>query len=273
MNKKLALVASALIAISSAHAENKLFPTDILDKGQADASASIQYEKLSTGLNFSGIKGKQSETYTGESIGARYGLGQNWQIGAGTSYVSRDDIKTKWSDGERFTNNDGEGKNNPYLSVSYGIVNESTTPLSLAAGVAVSPNTTGTTSSYSARLAAGWKKSETLKFYSTIGTVMYDSHNYMDNFSIQIGAYKDLSNGITIIPYAAYRRLNGSDRVDSVNGYIIGLAAHIQLRKNTYLTSGVANYGYSSTDRKDIPLHFDSTNDGLLINLGLYHLF
>lgn len=270
---KTALFWVALLSASLAQAENKMFPTDILDDGQADVFVRAQYEKASRNLYFSNVKGRQTESFTGESASVGYGLGRGWEIRASASYVSRDDIKTKFSNGDRFIDNDGEGKSNPNFSATYGIINEKSNPFSLSASFSFSPDTTHTTRTHSAGLAAGWRKSDTLRLYTTLSMTDRADRDYMDDVRMQIGAYYEISPKITIIPYVGYSKWFGNEHASSTSDHYFGIGTHAQLLKNTYLTAFVANYSYSSLNRKDVPLHYDSTRDGVLVNVGLYHLF
>ena len=271
--KTAVLLATCLLAAPCSHAENKLFPTDILEKEQVDISASAQYENYSYGLNFSGAKGNESSTFTDEKIEIRYGLGANWYIKASTSYTSRGDIKTKWKTGEQVINNDYEGKNNPYFSATYGIINDTQNPFSLSISASVSPKTTDTPSSYLATLSGGWKKSETLKLYSTITTTIFNDRDHADKVDLRVGAFQEVSSNVTIKPYVEYGWYNSTSWGGSSSYYIIGIGSQFQMQKNTYLTAAIANYGVSSLTLKDAPQRVDSTNNGLMLSFGLYHLF
>lgn len=120
--KIIVFVIAGILVASSCHAENRLFPTAILNQGEVDAAIFASHDTHSSNLNFLGNAGSQSSNNTTESIEARYGLGANWQIGASLHYRSQGVIHTNFSNpSAHFSNRSGEGSQNPTLRATYEI--------------------------------------------------------------------------------------------------------------------------------------------------------
>lgn len=259
-----------MAATSTAYAENRLFPTDVLQQGELDAKASLTHSSQSSSASFDGTKYQSSFESTSESLQVRYGLADNWHIGAGLSHSSSSSSN---SDGTTWRDN---GVSNPVFFAGYSVIKDTTSPWSLSANLSVSPNTTGKfTSRYVGGLTAGFKQSDTLKLYGGLSTSQTEGSRYPDSTEINIGAFKNLSEKITLIP-SAYL-----SRVDSTTGIIvaprytygIGLTSNIEIKRNTYLIPNISFYGQSSAHSKDGLFRVDSNFDGVNFGVSLYHLF
>lgn len=271
------IIAFALVGISAAsisYAENRLFPTDILNAGEFDANASIEFQSISYDVRYAGIPGSRSVDISRESVGARYGLGANWHIGASIDYDSRYVVRTDYSaPPAHFVNKDSEGTNNPLLWATYGFINDKTNPFSLNGQLFVTPNTTRTPSTYGGQLATGWRSSKTLKFFGIYRREIANDSDVADKDSISIGAYKDISSNVTLVPSARYVRFSSTDIFSSVKQLSVSLSANVQVSGNTYLIPSITNYRNSSGHSKDGLFQMDSTGNGTVVQLGLYHLF
>lgn len=271
------IIAFALVGISAAsvsHAENRLFPTDILKQGEFDANASVEFQAISYDVRFAGIPGSSSMNLSRESVGARYGLGANWHAGASIAYDSRNVVRTDYSaPPAHFVDRDSEGTRNPYLWATYGFINDKTDPFSLSGQLFVAPNTTHTPSTFGGQLATGWTSSKTLRFFATYGREIANDSGVADKDSISIGAYKDIASGITLIPSASYTRFGSTDTFSSVKQLTVSLSANVQISGNTYLIPKIANFRNSSGQSKDGLFQMDSTGNGTAVSLSLYHLF
>lgn len=268
---KLIVAVVALSAlITNAHAESRLFPTDILKQGEIDTSADVRHQTYS--YNFSGNRpGIHSTESTSESLQARYGLGANWHIGAALNYASQAVARSDYSSAHYVSNT--EGARNPTFWATYGIINAPNTAFSLNAELLVTPKTTNYSSSYATRIIAGWKSSETLKLYGSYEIREQKNAMGHDSNGIGVGAYQEIANGITLIPFAGYARYNASNTYSSYTQFQLGLSANIELARNTYITPSISNFGQSAINSNDGLIHQDSTANGLNLKLGLYHLF
>lgn len=274
MNKLLFIVVG-LSTASLAVADNRLFPSDILNQGEADTRLGWGQGSVSGDVSSNGVHGRQSTDITTEFAQIRYGLGYDWQVGLGLQYDSKNVTHTKFSNPPvRFTNNDSEGGQNPEIWASYGVVRGNDSPFTLSAQFMVSPDTTGNQGvAYTGRLLAGWRHSETLRFYGILSEVINRDGAVADSTSIDIGAYQDVSEKITLIPHLGYADFRSTNDFSSTSRFDIGLSSDIQICNNTYLIPDVSFLRYSSGHTKDDSFHRDSTSNGNTISLGLYHLF
>lgn len=236
MKKVVALAVFWLLSAPFAHAENRLFPTDILKKGEIDLIGAAEYQSVSYDVSLAGIPGSRSADLTRELLGARYGFGSDWQAGISIAYNSRYEIRTDYSSvfASR-TNRDSEGTENPRLSVRYGFLNDAANPFSLSGELMVSPNTTRSPSAYGGKLSAGWKSSDTLRLYGAYTLEAAKDSNVADKNSISFGVYKNISSSVTLSPFMSYTRYNPTNTFSSVNQYGFGMSAHFQVDGNTYL--------------------------------------
>lgn len=276
------LVASTFLSLFSAqasYAENKLFPTDILDENQLDAQIGVKHDSGSRYVTSNGNVGTQHHDTTTEDIGIRYGLGGHWQITADIPFASEKTTKTDYSKPvAHFVNTAFRGSQDPIFGVNYGFIDEPESALSLTGGVAVSPNITNKYGSeYFATVALGYKANESLKYYAEINGRLVDrerSGNLInpDSIGIAVGAYKDVYENITLIPHVSLTEFESTSTYSSYSQFDVGLASHIQIVKNTYLIHNPTYYSNDSSDAKNGSFHASSSN-GRAFNIELYHLF
>lgn len=144
MNKALAAWCLIFTGISAGHAENRLFPTDILRAGEADMIAQVAYDTHTASIRFRQNTGKQSLDLLTEHLQARYGLGSGWHVGAGVDYYPHYVARINYlNPPANFINSNSEGWQNPTLWAKYGFLEGNTSPLSLSLDVSVSPHVTG----------------------------------------------------------------------------------------------------------------------------------
>lgn len=274
MNKILASLSIVLATISNVHAENRLFPTDILHQGEVDGAASVDNDTHSSSISFHGNPGSQSTDLTTESAQVRYGLGYNLHIGAALRHNSQGITYTDYSNpSAHFMSTSSEGNQNPSLWAKYGFINDNAKQFSLSGDLKVSPNTTGTPSLYTGQLTAGWKNNDTLRLYGIFSAAKYRSSNAAGQTGITVGAYKEILKDVTLIPHASLSRIQATNTYSSATQSGMGLSADIQTFRNTYLRPDISLYRNSARNSKDGFFHQDSTGDGIAIGLGVYHLF
>jgi hypothetical protein len=273
MKKNILFLCFGLAAGPLAHADSRLFPTDILNQGEVDTQVSINHQRNSSDINSLADTGTQSQRLTAESVQGRYGLGGNWQVGASLNYQTEDTAHTDYSSPPaHFVQTSSDRWRNPAFWATYGLINDKTNPFSLNGELLVSPDVTSTPTSYVARLSSGWRDSDTLRLYATYSAKFVIGSNNADSNSIAIGAYQDISDSVTLIPHASYTRFNATSTFSSQTQYGAGLSADIQIFKGTYLIPDVSFYKNSSRNTKDGLFHADGAS-GTSINLALYHLY
>lgn len=279
MKKFITTILVVLTPLSVSHAENRLFPTDILQQGEWDVSASVQAESYSYDIRASifpgGWSGKRSRDSTEESARIRYGLGGDFHIGAQVDYASRWVSRSDYvAPPAHFVNRSQEGRQNPSFWIKHGFVNDPASRLSLSGELRVSPNTTGKrSSSFLAQMLAGWKVDDALRLYGTLSGRIYNDFETADSRSMNIGAYIRVSNSITLIPQIGNTRWMSTDAMSSIRQNHAGLTLQARLMRNTYLLPQVGIFRNSSAHSKDGVFRQDSANNGRSVGLTLYHLF
>ena len=274
MKKTLLLMGLGLASISFAHAENRLFPTDILSKGEVDARITFDHQNYSENMRGNGFQGISSLDYTFETIQVRYGLGANWHVGASLNDAPKYENQTAYSNPPKnYVSTSSEGRQNPSIWLKYGVFDDKSSPLSLSGQMTISPNTTGKASSYSGEISAGWKSSDTLKLFANLVTTTSRNQDARNTDSIEIGAYENITENITLIPHLRVRRLQGTNLVTPMTRFEIGLSSDIQISKGTYLIPDISRYRNNSWDSKDGVFHYEPMTNGHDVSLALYHLF
>lgn len=271
------LVAStflSLFAAQASYAENKLFPTDILEENQLDAQVGVSHQNASRYVTSNGNVGSQHQDSTTEDIGIRYGLGGHWQVTADIPFDSENTTKTDYSKPvAHFVNTAYRGSQDPIFGVKYGLIDEPESAWSLSGRVAVSPNITNKYGTeYLATVAVGYKVSESLKYFAEINGGLIDREVNPDHIGVALGAYKDIDENITLIPHVSLTEFQSTSTYSSYSQFDVGLASHIQIVKNTYLIPNATYYSNDSGDAKNGSFHASSSN-GRAFNIELYHLF
>jgi len=274
VKKPLSLVGLILVFLSNAYADDRLFPTAILGKGEVDMYMSIGHASHSQDINFNGNPGRSSFSQTSEDFQIRYGLGSDWHVGMGLSYDSRHVVNQDFSSPSgHVSSRRGEGEQNPVIWASYGIIHDGASPLSLSAQIMVSPDTTGDAkTSYSGRLTTGWKSDDTLKYYGQLAANFRDDFGF-GGYDIGVGAYKRLSEVLTLVPHVHFSRHESTNIWSSWDQYGVGLSAHVRLSRGSYLIPELGFYMNGDQNTNDQLLHVDQSRNGKSFRLGFYHLF
>jgi hypothetical protein len=264
----------SLAAVSCSHADNRLFPTDILRQGEVDVRALVDHDTNSANINFNTNSGRESQDITAESIQARYGLGANLHVGLSLNYRTQDVVHTDYTNPPAHNiNTSSQGWQNPTLWATYGIINDTTKPFSMNAELLVRPKMTDNASAYSGRLSTGWKSSDTLRLYAAFSLTTNRDPVIADSSSVTAGAYKAVSENVTLIPHASYTRYRATDVFSAQTQYGIGLSSDVLIFRNTYLIPDISLYRNSAGDSKNTTFHRDSSANGRAITLSLYRLF
>lgn len=260
--------------IQNAQAEQRLFPTDILEKGEADVELLVDRDHHSNSfLTASGRSGVQKYDRTSESIGFRYGLGESWHVGLALSNNSTYELHTNYDNGPSFLSTQYQGRQNPSLWVKYGFVSDRNSPFSLSGALRVRPNTTGEdTGSEIARLVGGWDFGNGLKGYAGYAGEFPHDHKLSRVHSASVGAFKAITDNFILTPYIRYSRFEANDLQTATQGYGVGLSALVQIGHNSYVRPGVSVYQYMSRDRKDGTFHWGEAH-GKDLSVSFYHLF
>lgn len=263
-----------LCNIQNAQAEQRLFPTDILEKGEADVELRVDQDHNSNSFRTaSGRSGVQKHDRTSESIGFRYGLGESWHVGMALNNNSTYEFRTNYDKGPSFLSTQYQGQRNPSLWVKYGFVNDRNSPFSLSGTLKVSPNTTGNGTGWEiAQLVGGWDFGNGLKGYAGYTGEFPHDHKSSRVQSVSVGAFKAVSDNFILTPNIYYSRFEANDLQTATQRYGVGLSALLQIGNNSYVRPGVSVYQYMPRDRKDGTFHWGEGH-GKDLSMSFYHLF
>jgi len=275
MKKTLSLVVLVLVSLSNAYGEDRLFPTDILNKGEVDIHLTLDRDTHSSDIDFKGNSGRSSVKSTTEDLQIRYGLGSNWHIGLAVPYASQSVIDTDYnSPSSHNSNTSNKGAQNPVIWATYGILNDKTSALSLNAEVLVRPDTTGNVkTSYTGRLTSGWKVNDALRLYARVSAETFDDNSVPNAYNVVAGGYVTLSESLTLIPHASYVQFTSANSYSAYDQTDVGLSANIRIVPNFYLIPSYTAYRNGASHSDNGFFHRDATNNGKAISLGAYYLF
>jgi len=274
-----------LLQVSSAYAENYLFPTDIVDKGRFDVQAGYgkftNKQDIGADTPVGNARGSIKYTEVAEFVGVRYGFADSWHLAVVLPHltVSREEVSDR---GGNLTFREQEtnfNKNrNLELSVKHRFIGDNTSPFSLTAAVIVAPSTANRSfSSIATNVSAGWRLNEGLRTYAGYSGEFYDREEISNWHSLQAGAYQQVSQNLTLVPHARFNYFlssnNGSIPLASYRTSLnVGLSAQWQLFRNTYLIPDVSVVHTSNYVRGSL-LEVSDSNEGRSYSISLYHLF
>jgi hypothetical protein len=284
--KQLAATLIALLVASNVCAEGYLFPTDIVDKGRFDLQGSVSKETYDQTwhLNFGGLNANVEERRDriSQAIRARYGVAEDWHIELHLPYDSRARVDTSNRPGgnanviEGSRNFDGAG--NIELGIKHRFIGSAQSPFDLSGRLLVGANTAGDSkTTLMAEAIAGWRPNDSLKMFAGYQGQFSDQDVQPDRHSLLMGLYQRVNERLTIVPQASISyyepaHLGSLTTSGHIKQYSLGIAAYLQIYRNTYLIPGFA-FGQISSYSYGPFAHYDETSDPKAYSLSLYHLF
>ncbi|HEY6898065.1 MAG TPA: hypothetical protein VI279_12460 [Rhodocyclaceae bacterium] len=265
----LALALSAVLP--TAHAEHRLFPTDILEKGEADLWFLYSQYSYSQSFVWDVYPGRQKLERTNEYIEARYGLGSDWQVGAGLSYNSSYRLHTDYDLGQHYLNTRNGGRGNPYFWADYGLFNSKDGRFTLKGQFVTSLRTADDrVTAYTSRLTAGWEAGSGLKLWSQYGeTQSLGGHT---TGLVKIGAHQIFGDHLTFTAAAHYNVSAGQSSNTNVRSNGVGLGALVEVAHNTYINPSITIDRIGTETSRRSPTRWIAT-DTKYIEIAAYHLF
>lgn len=279
----------------SAHAEHKLFITDVLSAGQFEVEADLSYahnngdtaRKLQaadpiTGLlldSYIDAPGTQTRNIVSSlySIGA--GVGYGLQLNAAIPYAHVDN--TKLQDSSRlmipayYRKQDGVG--DLVVGVKYSLYENRARSISVVTGLDVKFYTAdsdkaGTgTNDIAPFIAASTVINGNLKPYASYRAVFRD-HGAADAHVLSTGLDYEVNKKLTLAPKFSATFRTDSDWATAYNSYAFGLSSYVNIFSNLYLipnfTTGISTSSNTKNHYMDYgTLRFYSAG------VGLYYLF
>lgn len=273
MRKILAVAGAVLAPLSVSLADGGLVPSDIVPQGRWDASVAVNADSNSYDIRFTADPGRRTSDKTGESLQVRYGLGNDFHVGAQLNHASRWVTRSDYlAPPAHFENRSREGGQNPLIWVKYGFVNDPAGRFLLSGEIQASPNTSGKQpSSYMARLSAAWKADETLLLYGTGSGRVYNGSSFADSSTFTFGLQKRLFDGAVLIPEVGHTRFQPTATYSSVEQKHAALALQLRLTQGIYLIPGVAFYRNTSAHSFDGLFRQGEARDGRNVSLALFY--
>jgi hypothetical protein len=279
-----ALVALALLgtlAAQTAHAENKLFATDVLDRGQFDIDATQGVSELTSDTHLNDYPESISTRFRGsvQVISARVGVGAQTHVGAALGYaVTR---ARAHYDLQGFSVPDDHAKAKGFqgwsLWVKHGFLTSASSPLSLAAGLQLDLETNrnlGAEANNMARasVSAGWNFGSGVKGFADVTQNVAEHGKAGQSTEISAGAWVPVGGSVTLEPSVNFTRWASQGYAPSVNQYGVALQGLLQVTNNTYVRSSLSVFTRDGFDSKDGWSRVDAAT-GKSLTIGLYHLF
>jgi hypothetical protein len=274
----LAAVALTGFLATSAQAENKLFPTDVLDKGQVDISATLGAHQEKSNFFVVPFDAGGSTKSHGESLdlSARYGLGAHWHIGANLEYASaRSKSSYDWT--SETDEDKASGWQGGSVWAKYGFLDGKTSPLSLSAEVGADFFTDKNLSHESfnsahAQVTAGWDFGRGTKGYSLISVSVPSRAAYNQFERFAVGGWFEINDRFTLNPQLGFTHHQASSVSRSFSSTQLEVSGLIRLSGNTYLSPALALWKGSSTESKDGFVQQDGGR-ATTASINLYHLY
>ena len=218
----LALAAAA--AATAAHADHRLFPTDVLTSGEADVSL-----QLGTKTTKQDDAPHVKITDDTGSVAARLGVGTHTHL---SFSLSRIDEEVK-QDGAARASDNGTGYG---IGFRHALDLEGPVSVAFNAGVQNLRIPGNTYNIYNASVSAGLKlPSSPIRPYVTFGAVLPDEDHGTTQWQLEGGAWIPVHPRVTVIPSLSYTRYDETYDTESGHEFGLGVAAVVQLAPNTHL--------------------------------------
>jgi hypothetical protein len=276
-----ALAALSTVCMQTAHAENKLFATDVLDRGQVDIEITQLVSETKSETRWTAFAETDSTKISGSEsvLAARVGVGAQTHVGAALAYaVTR--ARTQY-ELAGFSVPDSQSKAKGFqgwsLWVKHGFLASTSSPLSLAAGLQVDLETDRNlggeaNNTASASVSAGWDFGSGVKGFADVTQHMAEHGKVGQSTGITAGAWLPAGGRVTLEPSVNLVRVPSRGLAPSVNLYGVALQGLVQLANNTYLRGNLTAFTSDGLDAKDGSFHVDAAT-GKSLSIGLYHLF
>ena len=241
MQKKpsaLALVLALGAFAPVAHAEDRLFPTDVLKSGETDVAFAFSYLKIKDDNGFFDLK----ESY--ETLLARMGFGV-LDVGAGIPYINN--VEICGGPGPCFKS--GGGWMNTSLFANVRLAGGSTDPFSAALKLRYDTNLAGRGGEgYAGGFALGWQSDPSLSFYTSAEYDTFtDSTSGPDSWDARLGAHIGTGD-LRFRPEVLYEKITGSGSDHTIGG---GLSLLVGLDRRVTLVPEVQYIDDTGVDLKE----------------------
>jgi len=281
LKKKLIVgVLLGMLAISAnAAAEQKLLVTEMLDRGEIEAAARLEYLHEAADFDLGAESGELSVNSWESTLFFGVGLGHDLELGASLPYLLRERERIDFDGAAESESERRDGFGDLTLGAKYRLLEDEHTHLAVVAGLDVKLDTaseenggTGTTD-VSPYLAVSGVSGEHYKPYA-IYRATFRNHDESDEHSLTAGVEAELSEKLTLDAALKATHNTSNDLFDSYQTYGAEIAGYIEVGHNLYLIPAVGLERSTSIDGRDgaEPLDLDPVT-AFVGGLTLYVLY
>lgn len=283
MNKRIALICIGIgLAFSTpAQAEHRLFPTDVLEAGQFEATAAFSYSHYSYDYTVKNWIVPVFGTTTRNTFASSYqlgaGLGKGLELTAMIPYYHQDSVKFEDTSSTIPAYRDYDGLGDFAAGVKYRLYSSKTSPLTMVTGLDVKFETADSdkagsgTTDITPYLTAGLDLGKVIKPYASYHATIRN-HGASDIHRLAVGMQYEINPVITLRPSLSASFITDSDWLKGYESYGAGINCYLQVINNFYLIPSV-NYSYNTkTSSLDGGIDYSEINT-FSTGLALYYFF
>lgn len=277
----LSVFASAF-AVGHAQAENKLFPTDVLDAKQIDVAVGQSFSEFkasSHSVDYPEIHFRDKILSRGTLVSLRMGVGAATHVEASLSHGSYGTHETGFDGFASFDARDhAAGFQGGRISVLHGFMPQSGA-FTLAAGLSFENQTSHSLgeryyNTARARVDAGLKLGSAIKAYGSLSLTFPQGQDMNESQALELGLWTPLSQTLTVVPAFNYSRYDGSKGFPDMHTLGLSVKGIVQLDQRSYLLP-------SLSASRTLAATYEVSGFGVRANggnyrgaaLGFYHLF
>lgn len=237
---------------ANAHAENKLFPTDVLTQGQLDGSIGV--DRATRDYRWQPDQERREDRI---GVEVRAGLGARTHMGL-TLVGSEVTHRVPYYDYRASVDYTAL-----QLSMRHALIERGDYTLAIDGAFTRynfdDSTDNGDLSVFSVGMSAGFKLSSDARAAITVKADVPDDDDADNVYTVSGGLWITVSPRVTVVPSLAWSRDDGDGHDD---GFTLGLKADVALDRNTYLSPSIS-YSPENDDRIK----------RRSIGVSLYHLF
>lgn len=282
---KIAVCAALVTSAMNAQADNYLFPTDVVPKGDLDVQAQVSYLEYNQDVDadISGLplRATGKVEVLGAGVRVRYGVGSNWHIGASLPYADTESyFRTRAGSAFIVDSSKTRSTNtgNALLFAKYRFNLPESSPYTLSTTATLAANTANNNyTSLETTVTAGYLFNDKMRAYAELSATFYDVDSAGNNEKLGMGLFYKFDPNLTFVPKYKLTHIHKVDTGGftlATASYIqsIGLEAQISLSPKTYL---IPYFGleFIGESKNDFGIKTQDSEDGKNISISLYHLF
>lgn len=260
--------------------EEKLFVTDVLEKGEREVVVALSYLHEAHEISYESIASDADRTLeaTFSTCALNMGVGHGFELGASIPYVFSERSKIEYPTVPAITQRfNREGFGDISVRGRYLIFDETDKPFALAAGLDVKLDTaseddggTGTTN-IAPYLAASTSVAEGIRPFAMY-TFVARNHGSRDSHEFILGAEKEVNEDVGLQAFLEADLHTSSDYFESFESYYLNVSSYVRICGNFYAVPRVVYGILTSSDEKESDRSWDTANR-LRLTFGLYCLF